>query len=291
MTTEPTEDATGTMTYSCVHCGLTRTEVLPELDHVHRFEAAVTKPTCEEAGYTTYTCDCGESYIADEVAATGHQWTGGDNKAPSCTEPGSKKDVCTVCGAESEARETPALGHNWIAATCTAPKTCATCAETEGETLPHSWNHSVVKEPTCTEAGISKMSCPDCGMVQSYPVDSLGHSEEVIPGKTATCAEAGLTEGKRCTVCGEMLEEQKEIAMLEHVAGEWEIVKEATETETGLKQQVCTNCGKVLAEEEIPMLEHQGPADTGNSAVLLFAMVALMSAVTSAIVLTKKKYH
>ncbi len=36
------------------------------------------------------------------------------------------------------------------------------------------------------------------------------------------------------------------------VAGDWEIVKEATATEDGLKQKICTSCGAVLETEIIP---------------------------------------
>ena len=54
--------------------------ILPEPPHTHRYEAVVTAPTCTAGGYTTYTCDCGESYIADETAALGHDW-----KGTSCT--------------------------------------------------------------------------------------------------------------------------------------------------------------------------------------------------------------
>ena len=53
--------------------------------HEHSYEAVVTAPTCTEAGYTTYTCACGDSYVDDETAATGHSFVMG---------------VCTVCGAE-----------------------------------------------------------------------------------------------------------------------------------------------------------------------------------------------
>ena len=44
--------------------------------HEHSYEASVTAPTCTEGGYTTYTCECGDSYVADEVAALGHEWKG-----------------------------------------------------------------------------------------------------------------------------------------------------------------------------------------------------------------------
>ena len=35
-----------------------------------------------------------------------------------------------------------------------------------------------------------------------------GHTEETISGKAATCTEDGLTDGKKCSVCGEILEKQ-----------------------------------------------------------------------------------
>ncbi len=62
----------------CTNCGT----AVP-----HHYEATVTEPTCETAGYTTYTCACGDSYVGDEVAAAGHQYLGGK---------------CTVCGAADD---------------------------------------------------------------------------------------------------------------------------------------------------------------------------------------------
>ena len=48
--------------------------------HEHSYTAVVTAPTCTEGGFTTYTCECGESYIAEETPALGHEWNG-----TSCT--------------------------------------------------------------------------------------------------------------------------------------------------------------------------------------------------------------
>ena len=60
-----------------------------EAPHEHNYQAVVTEPTCTEPGYTTYTCECGDSYVADETPALGHDFVDG---------------VCTRCG---EAEETP----------------------------------------------------------------------------------------------------------------------------------------------------------------------------------------
>ena len=48
--------------------------------HVHSYESVVTEPTCTEQGFTTYACECGDSYVADETEALGHDW-----KGTSCT--------------------------------------------------------------------------------------------------------------------------------------------------------------------------------------------------------------
>ena len=42
------------------------------------------------------------------------------------------------------------------------------------------------------------------------------HTEEVVTGKAATCEEAGLTDGKKCSVCGETLLAQETIPALGH---------------------------------------------------------------------------
>ena len=35
--------------------------------HIHSYNAIVTEPTLTSEGYTTYTCDCGDSYVSDIV--------------------------------------------------------------------------------------------------------------------------------------------------------------------------------------------------------------------------------
>ena len=85
--------------------------------HEHSYEAVVTEPTCTEDGYTTYTCECGDSYVADETAALGHSYEAVVT-APTCTEGGYTTYTCAVCGDSYIGDETAALGHSYENGSC-----------------------------------------------------------------------------------------------------------------------------------------------------------------------------
>ncbi len=87
------------------------------LPHIHAYAKAITAPTCTEKGFTTYTCDCGESYIDDEVPALGHD-VKETTIAASCTAAGSITKTCSRCDYK-EITEIPALGHNYVNGKCT----------------------------------------------------------------------------------------------------------------------------------------------------------------------------
>ena len=73
----------------------------------------------------------------------------------------------------------------------------------------------------------------------------------------ATCTTAGVTAGKHCSVCNEILKAQTEIPALGHdFSKEWTIDKEATCTEKGSKSRHCTRCEVKSDETEIPTKEH-----------------------------------
>lgn len=109
--------------------------------------------------------------------------------------------------------------HTWAEATCTEPKTCTGCGETEGEPLGHKW-----KDATCTDP----KTCTVCGATEG---EALGHK-----WKDATC-----TEPKTCTVCG-----AKEGNALGHQAGSWQTVREASLISGGKEQKTCKVCGEVV---------------------------------------------
>ena len=65
--------------------------------------------------------------------------------------------------------------------------------------------------------------CSKCGAEMSRETKTIPatgkHTEEVIPAVAATCTETGLTAGKKCSVCGEILVAQTETPAKGHTWG------------------------------------------------------------------------
>ena len=94
------------------------------------------------------------------------------------------------------------------------------------------------------------------GMYVSAVFTLAVHEHTVVAigeGKEATCTEKGLSEGKKCSECGEILEEQVELPLKEHTPVPIPDL-EPTETEAGhTGGEQCSVCGTVLTEPtEIP---------------------------------------
>ena len=229
----------------------------------HSYQEAVTKaPTCEDAGIKTLTCSvCGDSYT-EAIKALGHSTIAYEAKAPTCTAIGWEAYVkCTKC-AYTTYKELAIISHSYNE-TVTAPNclnggyttyTCSGCGKTytgnETAALGHT-ETAVVTSPTCISKGYTTYTCTVCGA--SRVGDETGvvaHTEEIIAGKAPTCTEAGITEGKKCLVCGAITVEQTGIDATGHKYEEF--VTQATCTEAGLKTLVCKNCSDTQTETIAP---------------------------------------
>lgn len=160
---------------------------------------------CEIEGTERRTCSCCGEEETRVIPAEIHNWNS-EVVEPTCTEQGYTLCTCDNCGATKKENIVDALGHTWKDATCTEPKTCSRCGETEGLPLGHDY-HDFVIEPTCIEQGYTDHVCSRCGdnYIDTY-VDALGHiSSDWITDTEATTTSEG-SKHKECTVCGTVLE-------------------------------------------------------------------------------------
>ena len=152
----------------------------------HSYSEEITlAATCTTAGTKKLTCSCGHTKN-ETIAAKGHTEQTVAGKAATCTETGlTDGKKCSVCGVTTLKQETiAAKGH-----TNSAVKVENNVA------------------PDCTNAGSydNVIYCSVCTVEVSrttVPVAAKGHTEQTVAGKAATCTETGLTEGKKCSVCG-----------------------------------------------------------------------------------------
>ena len=145
--------------------------------------------------------------------------------------------------------------------TVTAQRVCANNYEhVEEETVTA---QKIVKDPTCTENGIITYMANfknNAFKPQTKIVDdkkATGHKVVVDQAKEATCTEDGLTEGKHCSVCKEVIKKQEVIPATGHKEV-LDSAKEATCTNTGLTEGIhCSICNKIIKKQEIiPALGH-----------------------------------
>ena len=251
--------------------------------HEHKFGEWITtkNPTCTDNGVKTRYCDCGEKQN-DIIPSDGHSFGNWEETIPAtCRDEGEMITVCTICQAEKHSVIPITDAHTLvtdkaISATCTAyglteGSHCSICekvlvAQIELPKASHKYDNDF--DATCNNCSFTR------------PIDCRHSNTKTLQAKDPTCTEAGLTEGKVCVNCEDVLIKQEILEPLEHdwkeatctnpktcqrtgcgatdgranghSFSEWVTVKEATTTKEGLKERTCS-CGE-KETEDIPVV-------------------------------------
>ena len=244
---------------------------IPKLPHTEDIVIPGKPATCKETGLTDgYKCSVCNKVTTkqEEIPLADHNQDGViKHKEPTCYTVGIVGgNFCTVCryGREEALATIPAKGHNSDGfvehkdATCTEDGVvggtyCTDCtsgkdaankvipaAHTPGEAVKEN-----ITPATCAKNETYELTtyCTVCGeevsrKLTTTPDSTLPHTEAIIPAIPATCTETGLTEGKMCSVCGEILVAQKATPLAEH----------------NYENGTCTECGAI---DKCPHLCHK----------------------------------
>lgn len=143
-----------------------------------------------------------------------HEWNDGEvTKAATCTKVGEKTFTCEKC-EKTKVEEIEFLDHDYI------------LLFEEAE--------------TCTQGKEEYYECVNCAGMYSVKTEAKGHTSETVAGKAATCTETGLTDGEKCSTCGEVLTAQEEIPAPGH-SYEWTVEENTHSAE-------CSVCGQAIEE-------------------------------------------
>ena len=196
--------------------------------HNYEYSVVVTDPTCSAAGYTTHTCNCGASNVTDETEKLPHTIKEDSEYTiitlPTAEANGSLTTDCVACGAELTLA-IPALTPMYMRVYLIQYGTCETNKDIYSATL---------NDPEFTIDGYIFITFEIAHVYE--------HTEVADAEVKATCTENGKTAGSHCSVCNEVLVAQTVITAPGHSFGDWEVIKEPTESNKGIKARTCKNC-------------------------------------------------
>lgn len=157
---------------------------VPSLRHNHAYvEAEQKDPTCDEHGYISYECLCGETKL-EIIRAHGHSLVTTVEEQVTCTSNGLIVDRCVNDGCDYEKRTVIHGEHNYSIterqeAACETDGyieyTCANCGEKNYEYFEgkHNYVESARVEPQVEVEGSITYTCTECGTSYDIALPAL----------------------------------------------------------------------------------------------------------------------
>jgi hypothetical protein len=194
------------------------------------------------------------------------------DKAPTCTEMGSRHHICSAEGCpQPDRREDQTLaqlGHDWgdwlpaTAATCFAPgtekRTCKRCQSQETretKKLEHAWGEWVpTTKPTCFATGVDIRTCSRCQTQEQRVSEQLKHQWGAWTVTTKPTSTTTGIEIRTCSLC--QTQEQRVVNATGHNWGGWTVTKAATCTDAGSRTRTCLTDKTHVETEVIPATGH-----------------------------------
>ena len=190
------------------------------------------------------TCTCGNAPITKEH----HEYTWSQQTKPSCDVAEVLVGVCK-CGSRVTKEGAPATGHSYSTEWTTNATHHYHSAICGHDIFPkdyaeHNFDEGkVTKETSCSAPGEMTFTCQDCQYVRKETIPQTDHVYATEWSKDLTY------HWHTCVECGDR--EDREA----HLYGEGTVTKEATCTESGIRDYVCATC-KQEKTEVIPKLPH-----------------------------------
>ncbi len=251
--TEFTTDFDATCTtkgQQSIHCsvcdvinGESITEI-PENGHTWGAEVCEQKESCGIRGLYVKSCEVCHTNSSRWVDSLTHIYETTTTPA-TCTEAGEKITSCKICGEIESVEVLQPTGHKY---------------ENEGAI--------VETAATCTSSAYKTYNCDNCDY--SYVEHIIGSTvlphdftgtETVISAATCTADGKKTVQCKNCDATTEVI-----LPKLGHAYGDWQVVKEATNSEDGQWKRVCANNAEHVEYITIPKGGHAWDSGTVTKA-------------------------
>ena len=233
----PTETTKGKEAVTCVNCDYIFKErevaVLGNHNWGDWHYDFIEKPTCTSDGIRTKSCkDSGCTASKwEKVKATGHkyssEWT--VDVPANCMDIGVKSHHCIKCDSRKDVTKIPVSGNHipggaWL----------------------------IGKAASCKNEGYNYRICTVCGEeAERTVIPKKEHQLKTINQRTVTCTVDGYTGDKKCSLCGNVVENGVVVKATGHTPSDWIIETQPTETTDGYKYKECIVCFERLEGEVI----------------------------------------